>query len=129
MSQICWILYGALAILLSLFYGLHAVTMWPLDDQMKESRKDRPWRHWRATFDHPLLAHQAWFNFVGSLIGWIMGGFLVLRISSIGRDRIGLVEFGLFLVATLGISGYLPRTIHGIAGSFDALGGKLREKL
>lgn len=73
-----------------------------------------------------LLYHQYWFNFVGSFTGWIalfpiLKNIFIFLCPKQTLIEISWSQFGLFLIAILGITGYLPLTIHNLAKSLNKL--------
>jgi hypothetical protein len=87
------------------------LTNWPV--QAPEGLHPNFWR-----------IHQMWFNFVSSMMGWFAAYYL-LTMLTFSRHEPGATDVVLLLVAALGITGYLPKTIAGIAASFQGLGKKL----
>jgi hypothetical protein len=123
LSAVYWIF----AATVSLFYGIHAVTIHlraPEGPSYGVPQDCKPWRNYREVRSHPWFLHQAWFNFAGSLMGWAAGYYAYWRLD---RGNAGAFEAGLLLAAALGMTGYLPRTLNGIAGSFGVFADKLRE--
>jgi len=70
------------------------------------------------------LAAQVWFNFVGALFGWAALWCLVRRawavwyVPASGSEKVTGWDFGLAVVAFIGISGYLPYATMGAVRRF-----------
>ena len=64
------------------------------------------------------VAHQSWFNVLGSLIGWIALYFLLDKVlNEKGVSNFGAEHFIALVIAYLGITGYLPQVVLlGIPG-------------
>jgi 4-hydroxybenzoate polyprenyltransferase len=107
--------FWAFAFLASAFLGyfcyeIHVVT---------EEKGKIPWqRRWQ----------QYWFNFIGSLSGWIAIWFVVQKLwaSNLGQGR--LADFGLAVVGFIGITGYLPYTVIGVINAVWELAKKVIER-
>jgi len=56
--------------------------------------------------------HQVWFNLLGSATGWAALWFLYLSLNTQGLFN--LWNLGLLLLAFVGITGHLPKTIVGL---------------
>jgi len=125
-----WI-YSLSGFVASLVYGVYAVTIWlRLSDKELQkgtrSANRSAWKEpWREIYRHPRYLHEAWFNFFGSAIGWACGGYLWKRLES---NTFGTLEAGLSLTAALGMTGYLPVTLAGIASSFRALARRIKPR-
>jgi hypothetical protein len=120
----CWA-FVAVGTFMSLFYGICAVTIWFREPKFQEPDKDigslKVWRQClRDVFRHPSYLHQAWFNFSGSVLDWSSLGYAIWRVRT-PPYSFGLAEAALFLVGAVGIVGYLPNTIHRIAGAVEGL--------
>ncbi|MBI5068150.1 MAG: hypothetical protein HZB56_07905 [Deltaproteobacteria bacterium] len=108
------IAFVVVAVAASIFYGAfaHDIHVWP-------NKADQP-RPMRLAY----RVHQFWFNFVGSVSGWLA----LLKVGDLvdrGEFATRWGDLGLSLVALLGITGYLPLTLY----TFAAYGGeKLRQK-
>jgi len=62
---------------------------------------------------------ERWFNFIGAAAGWILLWILLPKIiGSIENqnfETITFIDFLFLLTSILGITGYLPLTLFGIA--------------
>ncbi len=102
------------ALLFSLFYGFFCKQIWfPENKNITKSR-------W---------LHEVWFNFVGSLIGWICI-YAIYKSLSIFTwqtlvSNILWQHIILFLVGVLGIIGLLPYVLWGISRAVDQLISKI----
>ena len=98
---------GVTAILFSAFFGLKACEIFSVQEPKKVSQR----------------FYLFWFNFVGSLLGWLVLWvilFKILRcIDSACQAEINIGDFILVLVAFAGITGHLPMATMGI---FTGLG-------
>jgi hypothetical protein len=113
MSALPWV-YGLVAVGMSLFYGFRACAIFGV------SVDNHP-RSWRF--------HQFWLNFLGSAVGWV-AGWAVLRptieCASLGCSlSLAPSAVALFLLAFIGVTGYLPATIVGAIGGASHLIAKL----
>jgi len=67
------------------------------------------------------MIHQHILNFLGSIVGWIIlwiilpNGILIFTQQSL--ETLTFKEIILFIVALLGLTGYLPMALVGIARS------------
>jgi hypothetical protein len=113
-STICTIIFWVFAIISSIFYSafalkIHLVTL---------QEGNAPW-----------IIHQRWFNFVGSIIGWIILWIILpdlLQAFGLQSTKaFSLKEIILCLLALLGITGHLPMTLFGIARSSNELAKKI----
>lgn len=77
----------------------------------------------------PRLIGQRWFNFLGSLSGWFILWLLLPNLvhcfASQATNDLSVKDIILFLIALIGISGYLPLLLFGIAKSANELANKL----
>lgn len=89
-----WFFTTALAV--SGFYGVYAFAIFGGDVPTKRSQR----------------AHQFWFNFVGSLFGWVALFFLVQKFMPVASGAkvpdVGFWDVVLSLIAFAGITGHLP---------------------
>ncbi len=87
------------ALLLSLFHGAMASTIFV----SKDDRKDKPW---------PWHFHQFWLNFCGSVAGFAALWFIVQKVALILASPAAAApqwsDAALFFLAFLGVTGYLP---------------------
>ena len=134
MSALNWLfsspLYWWLAVALSLFHGMYCIQIHHREPNYRDPAKVRrtEWLAFRDPVRSPTYFFQFWFNLVCSMIGWICAHYLFLRVSAADSD-LTLWQFLLGLVAALGVVGYLPNTLHGIAYGFRALGGVVESRL
>jgi hypothetical protein len=89
--------YTIPAILFSLFYGLSAFKIF-----------DAPTcgKHWTW------VIHQIWFNLLGAATGW--SALWVLYLRAAHQDPFDIWNLLLFVLAFIGITGHMPRTIVGL---------------
>ncbi len=75
--------------------------------------------------------YQCWFNFIGSFVGWVLVVLLYVKIRRQGWDigNPSISQLLLFSIALLGITGWLPKTLYGIASSIAILAFALEERL
>lgn len=77
----------------------------------------------------PRLIGQRWFNFLGSFSGWFILWMLLPNIIHCftfqTTNDLSLKDIILFLIALIGVSGYLPLLLFGIAKSANELANKL----
>jgi len=108
------------ALAASLFYGLGARAVFT--DGQVEKQLEKAWGT-----DRPYRMHQLWFNFFGSLVGWGCS-WPVLQAIWANPDKPDLKIAHAFyaVVAFLGITGYLPWAMAGLAGSFKTIVDKLK---
>lgn len=107
-------LYCLVALTASFVYGRYACRIFEVDDKAK---------HWSWH------AHQFWFNFLGSTIGWVAAWAVIGSVLSCGQgrcsDTISFSSVVLFFLAFLGITGHLPVSLVGLIGSLKELVTKL----
>lgn len=106
------VVFALMALGFSLFYGLKATTIFPREDHKGAA-----------------LWHQRWFNFAGSVTGW-----LALYVMAAKVHRCFLAncpaEFGLgdavaCFIAFVGITGHLPYTAMGLIEGVRELAKKV----
>lgn len=72
--------------------------------------------------------HQFWLNFVGSATGWgaalILGSRIAYQVSELSA-----VDFGLALVAFLGITGYLPLATVGLIRAIQNIASEAMKRM
>lgn len=97
----------------SFFYGIKAAEIFQVQPVDKIS--------WRL--------HQFWLNFLGSVVGWITLWFVMERVvAALSNTRSLQFNFPtvlLFLLAFVGIIGFLPVTVVNLINSVGALVGKI----
>jgi hypothetical protein len=96
----------------SLFYSLKAYDIFT---DVKDI-KDLKWTQ---------KLHQFWFNFLGSSVGWATAFFLVVKIFFITNPLFLWTDIILGIIAFIGITGHLPRSIVGIVVSLGDLVSKI----
>ena len=108
------IIFWVIAFIFSLFYSFKAFSI----HEVTPRKENWPW-----TF------HQHWFNFIGSITGWVVLWIVLPTFyQCIVNQCVNPLSFKdiiLFLVAILGITGYIPLTLYGIARSFNELVNRL----
>lgn len=110
--SILWkITFWLVALSFSLFYSFYAFKIHLTDENFIKAQKKNNNFAW--------LFHQWWFNFIGSITGWSILWILIppffLIFCQQTTSHISFKEFLLLLIALLGITGYLPLTLFGIA--------------
>jgi hypothetical protein len=87
----------------SLFYGFRATNIF----DVKLAGTSRSWRF-----------HQWWLNFLGSVSGWIASWFLLHKILSASHSpatvSIQPSDIGLFFLAFVGVTGFLPFSVVSV---------------
>jgi hypothetical protein len=103
------IIYAAVAIVASALYGWYAVEIFlgvPAPGKL-EHRKFLSWR-----------IHQGWFNFCGSIVGWIclwiLGVKWVPFAIADNYPSLSWGDVGLAFIAFIGVTGYLPSAVYTI---------------
>jgi hypothetical protein len=97
--HICPLVLGLVAIAFSVFYGCKAFEIFGVD----HAGKPGAWKF-----------HQFWLNFSGSLAGWLILWVAIRRVSLVvgSTDHaLKMSDFILFLVAFIGITGFLPLSV------------------
>ena len=95
------------------FYGFGCFGVWPGDDYTPEKR---------AAFRRIWFVHMYWMNGFGCLCGWGAARLAYLRFDS--GVALGGVDLVLAVVAFLGLVGWLPYTLIGIAKAASNLAEK-----
>jgi hypothetical protein len=121
-TPMCTIIFWVLAALLTTFYTFWAYKIhngqtyhkyYKLDGKKIEAR----------------LIGQRWFNFLGSIAGWLILWILLPCLthsfSTQSTDCLSSKDIILFLLSLIGISGYLPLALFGIARSANELANKI----
>jgi len=112
------IIFLILAILFSVFYGVFWKQIWvmPLSPGLTKSR----------------LLHEVWFNFIGSLTGWICLYIIYKSLSAFTWQtvviNISWQHIFLFIIALTGITGLLPYILWSISRVVDQIIGKILKK-
>jgi hypothetical protein len=106
--------FWSLAVGFALFYGIGCFAVWCVEHPTPEDRAKR---------EPAWFAHMYWTNFLGCLVGWGAARLLYLRFDN-GCD-LGWVDVLLALAAFLGIIGWLPYAVIGMAHSFRYIVDKL----
>jgi len=102
--------------IVSIFYGLFADKIfWDKEQRSKHYKESSYLKH----------IQQFWLNFVGSFVGWFfiylfLNILLRIRLSELSITHILLLEFGI-----IGIVGWLPMTLLGVATSLGEIVRKL----
>jgi hypothetical protein len=93
------------------FFGFACFRIWPDDDPGDEKRKER--RTW--------LIYQYALNAFGSIVGWVV---LRALIDRVGERTIDGIDFLLAAIAFIGLVGWLPFTVLGVAKGLTDLAKK-----
>jgi len=108
------VVFWLLALALSLFHGLAFASVF----SMSTSGKGWAWK-----------LHQFWLNFLGSLVGWIAFWFLFRSVIECAEGscpfQFGWTDVGMFFLAFLGVTGYVPFTVIGLASGVKELATKV----
>jgi hypothetical protein len=113
-SSLCTIIFWVIAIISTIFYTAFALKI----HLVLHPEENVPW-----------IIHQRWFNFIGSITGWIILWILLpdlfqaFALHSIKAFSIKEIILG--ILALLGITGHLPMTLFGIARSSNELAKKI----
>jgi hypothetical protein len=99
------IVWACLALGFSIFFGCCARTIFSVTEINKKS--------WKF--------YQLWFNFAGSLFGWL--ALYALRIELV-QPSLSRTEFLLFFIGFVGITGHLPYTTYGLITSIEKVATK-----
>lgn len=105
-----------IGLIVSLFYGFFADKIFWDKEQRSKHYKESP---------YPRHIQQFWLNFVGSFVGWFsiylfLNILLHIRLSELSIAHILLFGFGI-----IGIVGWLPMTLLGVATSLGEIVRKL----
>ena len=115
MSLLYIALYIGVAAGFSCFYGIKATAIF-LDPS--PTNKPLAWQF-----------HQFWLNFTGCVVGWIalwfFGSKVITCIQTACTSRVDIWDVGLFFLAFVGVTGYLPAMVVGLVFSIGALVGKI----
>ena len=90
----------------SFFYGAFALKIWK-GEWEKETLAQR--------------VHQRWLNFGGAAAGWAALIFLVAKLQSTEMTNVKYIDVVIFLIAVLGVVGFLPRTLSGLVESVQSV--------
>jgi hypothetical protein len=105
--------FAAIGLVVSIFYAVNAYTIFGA----------------KKPTNTPGQIHQFWFNFLGSILGWVAFWFLIRKIwHCLSVDCPG--EFGastvmLAAVAFVGVTGHLPYATAGVLEGLKVLALKL----
>ncbi len=124
--SVVFAVYCAFALAMSVFYGVYAVTIWFRAPELKSGQPDggraQSWKlAWKDILRHPAFLHQFWFNFIGAFAGWAALTYAAWRLHA-QPGTFGISEAGLLVAALIGMTGYMPNTLHRIAGGVESLG-------
>ncbi len=101
-------LYIATAISVSIFHGIFATSVFNVPTKGMSFA-------WKV--------HQFWLNFLGSIIGWCALWAVYHNVSpcliAACASEYGWPDVGLFLLAFLGVTGYIPFTVIGLASGIN----------
>ena len=113
-SPLCSVIFWVMAIIHSAFY-----TFWAFKIHLVSFPKD----------NYPRIIHQRWFNFLGSITGWLILWVLLPTLMQSFTNQltesISVKEIILLLIALISLSGYLPLALFGIARSANELANKI----
>jgi hypothetical protein len=113
------IVYWLFAFIVSGFFGWKAVEIFK-----SKLAKPMSWPWW---------LYQIWFNFLGSLIGWLALWVLVRRYWTciFCECTVNPSLWDLFagFVAFIGVTGHLPYAVFGLISAVYIVGTKVAEKL
>ena len=118
------VLYSALALVASCWYGRNAVRIFspitpPVIDKREDLQAYKKWRAWKI--------HQCWLNFAGSATGWLCLWFVGVRVwfdlTESVYPAFGWGYAALAVTAFLGITGHLPYILMKTA---DVIGQSAR---
>lgn len=120
--------FWTIAVACSLFHGLYAIQIHlrPKDFGAANPAERTGWKAVFEAIHSPAYMFEVWFNFAGSMMGWLAGYALYMRYQ---YHELGVFDIFLVLIAALGIVGYLPFALHGVAGSPTLAAEYLRKKL
>lgn len=108
------LIFGLIGLGASVFYAWKAYDIFMVDPT------DRPWA-W--------VAHQWWFNFVGSALGWMALWFVARKgyhcVAVACPGHLDWSEVALIAVAFVGITGHLPYALAGLLKGLRILALKL----
>lgn len=62
---------------------------------------------------------QTWFNFVGSMVGWLCLSVFLKSFTTLGINKIGFIHLLFLMVGGIGVSGLLPLIFKSVV---DAVG-------
>lgn len=113
--------YAIIAVALSLFYGWKAVKIFKANKSDDDVEKlDWSWK-----------LHQSWLNFAGSIVGWLVLWVMFQKFLGCISDGCTVVfgawDFIGYLIAFIGVTGYLPAAVVGFVGGLGSLGSKISE--
>ena len=114
------IIFLILAISFSIFYGVFWKQIWATPLSMSSGlSKSR-------------FLHEVWFNFTGSLAGWICL-YIIYKSLSVFTWQTIVINISwqhilLFVIALMGITGLLPYILMSISRTVDQIVGKILKK-
>jgi hypothetical protein len=112
----CWFetFFWIFAVAMSFFHGSQAVKIFSVE----APRHSTVWN-----------IHQFWFNLCGSLSGWVALWFLLQKISvslmAPATTSAQWSDVGLFFLAFIGVTGYLPFAVITGVTSFKEIASKV----
>jgi hypothetical protein len=85
----------------------------------------------KADKDFGILGHvhQFWLNFIGSGAGWVSLYLFISFVRTNGIENLSFLHLTLFLVAVLGIIGWLPMTLAGVSNALASAVERLINKI
>lgn len=103
-------------LIISVFYGFCA-------DKIFWTDEDRE-NHFKGTYGCVKHVHQFWLNFIGSIVGWFSIYLFLNILLCIQFSELSLAHILLFGFGIIGIVGWLPMTLLGIATSLGGIAQK-----
>ncbi len=121
-------IFWLIALIISGLFGWYATDVWP---QPKSQETDEKLRKRQETANR---RYQIWFNFTGSIVGWIVLWILICRHWDYILGRCATLNPGwsdllMGFIAFIGITGHLPWTAAGIIYSLGDIVKKAAGKL
>jgi hypothetical protein len=111
------VVFWIVALTFSCFYSFKAFSIHLTNASFVKDQKKNKKYAW--------LFHQWWFNFVGAIVGWtilwVLLPSIIIALIAHNPTSISVADFLLLLIALLGITGYLPLTLFGIARNTESL--------
>ena len=105
-------MFAVVAAAFSLFYGFKASQIFGVD----HAGKTRSWKF-----------HQFWLNFAGSVTGWLILWVAIRRVNIVlgSSQAFKMSDFILFLVAFVGITGFLPLSVVSFIQGIRDIAGRV----